>query len=106
MIEKFRAGEINVLVATSIAEEGLDIPEVNEVIFYEPIPSAIRTIQRTGRTARLSKGKLKILVTKKTLDEVFHYAAYHKEKKMYKAIETIKQNFNNNKSLEKQQTLI
>jgi ERCC4-related helicase len=103
MIEKFRAGEINVLVATSIAEEGLDIPEVNEVIFYEPIPSAIRSIQRRGRTARLSKGALKILVTKKTMDEIFHYAAYHKEKRMHKAINQIKKDFD---SIDKQQTLL
>ncbi len=95
MIEKFKAGEINILVATSIAEEGLDIPEVNEVIFYEPIPSAIRKIQREGRTARLSKGILKILVTKKTQDEVFHYVAHHKEKRMYKAIDEIKKDFKN-----------
>jgi len=102
MIEKFKAGEINVLVATSIAEEGLDIPEVNEVIFYEPIPSAIRKIQRTGRTARLSKGALKILVTKKTLDEIYHYTAYHKEKRMHTAIDEIKKDFESN---EKQNTL-
>jgi ERCC4-related helicase len=95
MIEKFKTGEINILVATSIAEEGLDIPEVNEVIFYEPIPSAIRKIQRAGRTARLSKGNLKILVTKKTLDEVFHYAAHHKEKRMHTAIDQIKKEFEN-----------
>ncbi len=93
IIEKFKSGKINVLVATSIAEEGLDIPEVSEVIFYEPIPSAIRTIQRAGRTARLSKGKLKILVTKKTLDETFHYVAHHKEKRMHSAIQQIKKDF-------------
>jgi ERCC4-related helicase len=103
MIEKFKAGEINVLVATSIAEEGLDIPEVNEVIFYEPIPSAIRSIQRRGRTARLSKGTLKILVTKKTQDEIYHYAAYHKEKRMHRAIKEIKENMS---SKEKQQKLL
>jgi ERCC4-related helicase len=103
MIEKFKSGKINVLVATSIAEEGLDIPEVNEVIFYEPIPSAIRKIQRTGRTARLSKGKLKILITKKTMDEIFHYSAHHKEKGMYRAIDQIKKDFENN---ETQKTLI
>ena len=102
MIEKFKSGKINVLVATSIAEEGLDIPEVNEVIFYEPIPSAIRKIQRAGRTARLSKGALKILITKKTLDETFHYVAHHKEKRMHKAIDEIKKNFDNNN---KQETL-
>ncbi|MBI2117717.1 DEAD/DEAH box helicase, partial [Candidatus Peregrinibacteria bacterium] len=62
IIDKFKLNDINVLIATSIGEEGLDIPEVNAVIFYEPVPSAIRKIQRTGRTARLSKGKLIILV--------------------------------------------
>jgi len=103
IIEKFKRGEINVLVATSIAEEGLDIPEVNEVIFYEPIPSAIRKIQRTGRTARLSKGKLKILITKKTLDETFHYVAQNKEKRMHSAIQQIKKDFKNK---EPQQTLL
>lgn len=103
IIEKFTSGEINVLVATSIAEEGLDIPEVNEVIFYEPIPSAIRKIQRTGRTARLSKGSLKILMTKKTLDEIFHYSAHHKEKRMHQAIDQIKKEFD---SKDRQKMLI
>ena len=103
LVEKFKEGEINILVATSIAEEGLDIPEVNEVIFYEPIPSAIRSIQRRGRTARLTKGALKILVTKKTLDEVFHYIAHHKEKRMHKAIDEIKKDF---ESGERQHTLL
>jgi len=101
MIKKFRSGKINILVATSIAEEGLDIPEVNEVIFYEPIPSAIRKIQRSGRTARLSKGILKILVTKKTQDEVFYYVAGHKEKRMHKAIDEIKKKFETNNNQEK-----
>ena len=38
VLESFRNGEFDVLVATSIAEEGLDIPEVDLVVFYEPIP--------------------------------------------------------------------
>jgi Fanconi anemia group M protein len=91
LIEKFSSGEINVLVSTSIGEEGLDLPEVAEVIFYEPVPSAIRKIQRSGRTARMHNGSLKILVTKKTRDEAYHYASISKEKRMYKAIENIKQ---------------
>ena len=103
LIEKFKSGEINILVATSIAEEGLDIPEVNEVIFYEPIPSAIRSIQRRGRTARLSKGSLKILVTKKTMDEIFHYVAHNKEKRMHRAIDEIKKGFDEK---ETQKTLL
>ncbi|MCS7134270.1 MAG: helicase-related protein [Candidatus Pacearchaeota archaeon] len=78
ILHEFREGKINVLVSTSIGEEGLDIPEVDLVIFYEPIPSAIRKIQRAGRTARLKPGKLIILITKKTRDESYHWAAYNK----------------------------
>lgn len=91
VIEKFKSGETNVLCATSIGEEGLDIPEVSAVIFYEPIPSAIRKIQRAGRTARLSPGKLIILVTQDTRDEINHYASSAREKKMYKTLEQVKQ---------------
>ncbi len=91
IIEKFRTGEINVVVATSIGEEGLDIPEVNTVIFYEPIPSAIRKIQRGGRTARLAPGKIIILMTKDTRDIAHHYASSFREKKMLGAIEKIKE---------------
>ncbi len=95
IIEDFKEGKINTIVATSIGEEGLDIPEVSAVIFYEPIPSAIRKIQRAGRTARLSPGKLIILLTKDTRDVAFHYASTAREKKMYKTIEILKEEFEN-----------
>lgn len=88
-IDKFRVGEINVICATSIAEEGLDIPEVSSVIFYEPIPSAIRKIQRAGRTARLKPGKIAILITQDTRDVTNHYASTAREKKMKKTIENV-----------------
>ena len=89
IVVDFKEGRTKVLCATSIAEEGLDIPEVNAVIFFEPIPSAIRTIQRTGRTARLMKGSLYILVCKGTRDEAYYYASKKKELKMYESIEKI-----------------
>ncbi len=97
IIEEFSEGKINVLVATCIAEEGLDIPEVNSVIFYETIPSAIRAIQRAGRTARLKPGKLIMLITKNTRDESFYYISRSREKKMKKAVETIKEDLANKK---------
>jgi len=100
IMNEFREGTINLIAATSIAEEGLDIPEVNSVIFYEPIPSAIRKIQRAGRTARLMKGKLIILLTLDTLDEIFYYASRAKEKKMYKSINSIKQDLDDGISIE------
>ena len=102
IIDDFREGKINVICATSIGEEGLDIPEVSAVIFYEPIPSAIRKIQRAGRTARLAPGKLIILVTKDTRDEIHHYAAAARERKMYRVIDTVKNELKakaNNKTL-------
>ncbi len=110
IMNEFKQGDINIIGATSIAEEGLDIPEVNSVIFYEPIPSAIRSIQRRGRTARLMKGELIILLTKNTLDEIFYYASIAKEKRMYKAINSIKKDLDSGKLLktknkENQQTL-
>jgi Fanconi anemia group M protein len=105
LIKDFSLGKINVLVSTSIGEEGLDIPEVDGVIFYEPIPSAIRKIQRAGRTARLHPGKLIILLIKKTRDESYYWASFNKEKKMYSAMEDIKERMNNKEENKKQKEI-
>lgn len=85
-LERLRSGELNVLVATSIAEEGLDIPEVDHVIFYEPVPSEIRYIQRRGRTGRRVAGKVTILIAENTLDEAFYWSSITRAKKMRKII--------------------
>lgn len=96
IIQDFRENKINILIATSIGEEGLDIPEVSAVYFYEPIPSEIRKIQRAGRTARLAKGKLAILITQNTRDEINHYASTAREKKMHRVIDRVKQDLKKN----------
>lgn len=87
VLDKFRAGEYNVLVATSVAEEGLDIPSTDLVLFYEPIPSEIRSIQRKGRTGRQHKGRVIILVTKGTRDEAYYWSSKSKEKKMLNSMQ-------------------
>ncbi len=82
IIRKFREGEYNVLVGTSVAEEGLDIPSTDLVVFYEPVPSEIRSIQRKGRTGRRKVGKVVILIAKGTADEAYYWLSRGKERKM------------------------
>jgi Fanconi anemia group M protein len=89
VLESFRNGEFDVLVATSIAEEGLDIPEVDLVVFYEPIPSEIRYIQRRGRTGRKSAGCVIILAAKDTIDERYLYASKRRMEKMKQILSSI-----------------
>lgn len=90
-IEAFRRGDFRVLVATSIGEEGLDIPSVDAVIFYEPIPSEIRNIQRKGRAGRMKFGQVMIIVAKKTKDETYLFISRLKEKRMKENVLKIKQ---------------
>jgi len=81
-IADFRDGKFDVMVSSCIGEEGLDIPKVDSVIFYEPIPSEIRSIQRRGRAARLQEGEIIILMTKDTRDEFYYWSSKRKEQRM------------------------
>lgn len=92
ILEQFRNGEFQILVSSSVGEEGLDIPQVDEVIFYEPIPSAIRQIQRRGRTGRQDKGLVTIFLTKDTRDVGYRWSAHHKEKRMFRILKDVKKN--------------
>ena len=85
-LTRFREGEFKVLIATSVGEEGLDVPSTDLVIFYEAVPSEIRSIQRKGRTGRSGAGRVVVLVTKGTSDEVFRHVSAAKEKMMHKSM--------------------
>ena len=77
-VQNFRDGLYQVLVATRVGEEGLDIAEVNQVIFYDNVPSSVRFIQRRGRTGRKDVGKLVVLIAKNTIDETYYWIGKRK----------------------------
>ena len=89
-LDAFRAGEFEVLVSTSVAEEGLDVPEVDLVLFYEPVPTAIRSIQRKGRTGRQDEGRVVVLLANDTRDEAYFWISRRKEKQMESELRKLK----------------
>jgi len=82
ILDEFRDGKHNIIIGTSIGEEGLDIPAMDMAVFYEPVPSEIRSIQRRGRVGRQVTGDIVILITKGTRDEAYYWSAKSKEKRM------------------------
>ena len=89
ILQKFRAGEFNVLIATSVGEEGIDIPATDMVLFYEPVPSEIRSIQRKGRTGRARNGRVVVLMAKGTRDEAYYWISDRKEKTMNRQMQSL-----------------
>jgi Fanconi anemia group M protein len=89
-LEAFRAGEFEVLVSTSVAEEGLDVPEVDLVLFFEPVPTAIRSIQRKGRTGRQAEGRVVVLMAEDTRDEAFFWISRRRENEMEDELRKLK----------------
>ncbi len=81
-LDLFRKGEFKVLVSSSIGEEGLHVPDVDLVVFYEAVPSEIRYIQRRGRTGRTTEGRVVILLAEGTVDESYYYSTLLKESRM------------------------
>ena len=89
LLSRFRSGESNVLVSTSVGEEGLDVSSTDLVIFYEPVPSDIRTIQRRGRTGRKNDGEVKVLVAVNTVDEALESVSARKEERMKEMLDRL-----------------
>ncbi len=101
LLEDFKEGIYNTLVATSVGEEGLDIAECDLVIFYDNVPSAVRSIQRRGRTGRKKEGKVIKLMAEGTRDEGYYWAERGKERVMNQSLKTMKDNDSSSKAGQK-----
>jgi ERCC4-related helicase len=86
LIKDYEADVYNVLIGSSVSEEGLNLVGSDIAIFYEPISSEVRSIQRRGRVGRFKAGKVIILVTRKTSDESKYYLSQKKEKTMKRVL--------------------
>lgn len=62
-IADFKEGKFNIMVSTSVGEEGLDIGEVDFIILYDMPQQSIKQIQRIGRTGRKRDGIVHVLMT-------------------------------------------
>ncbi|XP_063789698.1 interferon-induced helicase C domain-containing protein 1 isoform X2 [Pseudophryne corroboree] len=90
VIHKFSTGELNLLIATSVAEEGLDIKECNIVILYGLITNEIAMVQARGR-ARAENSAV-VLVASSSSGAVDHDSVnVYREGLMHKAIHKVQQ---------------
>jgi len=86
ILQGFRVGRFPILVSSSVGEEGIDVPDVDVVVFFEAIPSEIRAIQRRGRTGRSSVGRVVVLLTSETRDVGYQMAEARRERSMGRVI--------------------
>ncbi|KAL4915742.1 hypothetical protein BDW62DRAFT_187831 [Aspergillus aurantiobrunneus] len=80
IVQKFKKGTYNTIVATSIGEEGLDIGEVDLIVCYDSSASPIRMLQRMGRTGRKRAGNIVLLLMQGKEEENYLKAKDNYEK--------------------------
>ena len=67
IIEKFRNGNCNILVSTSVLEEGIDNPDCDVVIRFDGVKSLISFTQSKGRARKWVESKFYIIITEDEL---------------------------------------
>ena len=86
VLRKMAAREVDFVFTSSVAEEGLSIPEIDTVIQYSMPPTENSLIQRSGRTGRMKIGHVIFINLNHPLDRIFYFVAKAKAKRMRKII--------------------
>ena len=90
VLEAFRQGTVNTLICTCIGEEGLDVGEVDLIVHYDTVNSAIRNIQRSGRTGRRRAGCV-VQLLMEGQEESEHLQNSKKQSEMEKTLKRLAQ---------------
>ncbi len=90
VLEEMRRGNFDILIATQVGEEGLDIAECGLVVFYDNVPSAVRFVQRRGRTGRRAPGRVITFLVKGTRDEAYYWLTKRKLREAERVVEAFR----------------
>ncbi|XP_071167745.1 ATP-dependent RNA helicase DHX58-like [Mytilus edulis] len=96
ILKKFRTGEHKIILATSVAEEGLDIQTCNLVIRYDHVTNEIAMVQARGR-GRAEGSKMVVVASEKRGTAEKEEINLMRETKMNEAIQKVQQNLSRNK---------
>ncbi|KAL9646847.1 hypothetical protein ABK040_013707 [Willaertia magna] len=91
VIQGFRTGKYNVLVATQVGEEGLDIGETDLIVCYDSVSSPTRLIQRIGRTGRKRKGKVVVLLSEGT-EQAAYETSQRQKRELFESMKRVSSN--------------
>ena len=80
-LNQFKKGKLPILIASTILDEGIDLPNISSIVLACGGESTIRSIQRIGRGIRKTEGKEDVVVID-FIDDYHYILKRHSQKRM------------------------
>lgn len=80
-LNRFKQGRVPILIASTILDEGIDLPNISSIVLACGGESTIRSIQRIGRGIRKTKGKEDVVIVD-FIDSFHEILLRHSRKRM------------------------